>query len=158
MRQWRGCAGFVALGLLGMSSCGGREVGDRVRRLEERVSALEGAAAPGAPAPAAREATADVLALERRLAALERQVAAATAGGEGALASGPPPVAATRLEQRRERRARLREVAEQYRARLAAIRQSEADPAARQQAVREALEWYREQRRAVLAGEEPPNQ
>jgi hypothetical protein len=49
-------------------------------------------------------------------------------------------------------------VTEQYRARLAAIRQSETDPAARQQAVREALDGIREQRRAVLAGEEPPNQ
>ena len=81
---------------------------------------------------------------------VERMAAAA-----GAVPEATGAVAA-RLDQRRERRARLREVTEQYRARLATIRQEQIDPAARQQAVREALAWYREQRRAVLAGEEPP--
>jgi len=76
----------------------------------------------------------------------------------GAMASGPAATAASRIEQRRERRARLREVTEQYRDRLTAIRESQADPTARQQAVRDALAWYRAERRAILQGEQPPGQ
>jgi uncharacterized coiled-coil protein SlyX len=144
----------AALVLASLSSCGGRdvEVEQRLARLEERMSALETTAARVPPTPVPHGATADLLALERRLATLEERMAAA----RGAVPEASDAVAA-RLDQRRERRARLREVTEQYRARLAAIRQEQIDPAARQQAVREALGWYREQRRAVLAGEEPPS-
>ena len=59
------------------------------------------------------------------------------------------------MDQRRERRTRLRELTDEYRARLATIRETETDPVKRQQAVRDALEWYREQRRAVLEGAQP---
>jgi Spy/CpxP family protein refolding chaperone len=96
------------------------------------------------------EVAADLRSLERRLAEVERRLAAAAAASP--VASAPIE---GQIEQRRERRLRLRDLTEQYRARLAAIREQQTDPAARQQAVREALEWYRTQRHAVLAGHEP---
>jgi chromosome segregation ATPase len=156
MRRW--CTGVLTLGLLGMPSCSGRDVEGRVRQLEQRVGALEEAVARAPRAPVPHQATTDLRDLERRLATLEERMASGTVAHEGALAPGPAAPAASRIEQRRERRARLREVTEQYRDRLAAIRESQADPAARQQAVRDALEWYRAQRRAILAGEQPPGQ
>src|SRR5262245_40296809 len=145
---------LAVLVLASLSGCGGRDVDleRRLDRLEERMSALETAAARVPPTPVAHGATAELLALERRLTTLEERVAKT----RGAVPEAADAMAA-RLDQRRERRARLREVTEQYRARLATIRQEQTDPAARQQAVREALEVYREQRRAVLAGEEPPS-
>ena len=149
---------MLALGLLGVPGCGGRDLESRVQRLEQRVSALEGVAARVPAAPAVHGATAEVLDLERRLTALEDRMASAAAGTAGTTAPGAAAAATARMDQRRERRARLREVTDEYRARLTAIRESQADPAARQQAVREALEWYREQRRAILEGEQPPAQ
>ena len=149
---------MVTLGLLGMPACGGSDLEDRVQRLERRVGALEGAAARVPPAPAVHGATAEVLDLERRLTALEERIASTATGPAGTATPGAAAAATARMDQRRERRARLREVTDEYRARLTAIRDSQADPAARQQAVREALEWYREQRRAILDGEPPPGQ
>jgi hypothetical protein len=125
-----------------------------MRRLEERVAALE-SRPPAAPPAQTKGATADVIALEERLAAVEQRLMAgegeAPAAGAGAPAAAPD----ARLDERRGRRERLRDVTNQYRDRLAAIRQETNDPLARQQAVREALQWYRDSRRAVLAGEEP---
>jgi len=158
MQRWARRSALVTAGTLSLVACGGQGFEDRFRRLEERVSQLE--RGPGAAMPISEKAPSvgeDVRSLERRLAALEARVAAGgTRGtGEGAAGAGPTDAAEGRLDQRRERRARLRDLTDQYRARLATIRQEETDPAARQQAVREALEWYRDQRRAVLAGQEP---
>jgi chromosome segregation ATPase len=151
-------AGLALLGIASLLGCHDSRIDERLARIEARLSTLEGAdtrssaaEAPAAPAP--HGVTADVISLEGRLAALEQRVAAT----EKAVSTPQAPggVAEGRMEQRRERRSRLREVTDEYRERLAEIRQSQKDPAARQQAVREALEWYREQRRAVLSGEEP---
>ena len=158
MRQRWMAAGFATFGIATLLGCHDSRIDERLARIETRLGALEGSGArtsatqaPAAPAP--HGATADVISLEKRLAALEQRVAAT----EKAVSTPQTPggVAEGRMEQRRERRSRLREVTDEYRARLAEVRQSQGDPAARQQAVREALEWYREQRRAILSGEEP---
>jgi hypothetical protein len=151
-RRWTAVVGTMAIGLAAVVGCRDAGGDDRLHQLEARVGAVEKAAAASS-APAVHGATADVLSLERRLAALEQRMAAvekavstpATPGGTGEM----------RLDQRRERRTRLRELTDEYRARLASIRQAQMDPAKRQQAVRDALEWYREQRKAVLDGAEP---
>jgi hypothetical protein len=156
MQSWKGWAA-----VLGASAClfGCAPAEDeRVRTLEQRVGALE--SRPAAPTPSAPAAATlrDVQSLESRLAALEQRVAALAAapGSDPAAAGGTlsGETAERRLEVRRARRERLREVTDQYRAKLAAIRQQHTDPAARQQAVREALQWYRDERRAVLAGDD----
>ena len=159
MHRWAKRSGLVAVGMFSLLGCGGRGGEERLRRLEERVSAIE-RSLPASPAPATTSASAadDLRSLEHRLAALEQRVAAGPTGpaaGAAATTTSPTDVAEERLEQRRERRARLRDLTDQYRTRLATIRQQETDPAARQQAVREALEWYRDQRRAILTGPEP---
>ena len=153
-------AGVAVLGLASLAGCGDAKTDERLARIETRMSALEGKAGRTPEGQAATGAaphgvTADVISLEKRLAAIEQRMAAV----EKVVSTPPTPgVASGRMEQRRERRARLREVTDEYRARLAEIRQNQTDPAARQEAVREALEWYREQRRAVLSGEPPePN-
>jgi hypothetical protein len=136
------------------SACGTPPDDARLRTLEERVRVLETAGLKGAGA-IEDDASADLLALEGRLAAVERQLMGAGARGDAADVQ-PAEAAERRVEVRRERRGRLRELTEEYRARLAAIRLEQSDPAARQAAVREALTWYREQRRAIMAGEGGP--
>jgi hypothetical protein len=141
--------------LLCVLGCAPREQEERWRRLEERVSALERAASPAA-GPETTTIGDDLRSLERRLAALEQRRTTPGAGaGPTEAPATPADAAEARLAQRRERRALLRDLTDEYRARLAQIRQEQTDPAARQQAVREALAWYREQRRAILAGDEP---
>ena len=152
-RHWTAVAGAIAIGLAGMLGCRDAGVDDRLQQLEQRVGAVEKASSAASNAPATQGVSADVLSLERRLAALEQRMAAvekavsasATPGGSGEM----------RLDQRRERRAKLRDLTDEYRNKLQTIRQTETDPAKRQQAVRDALEWYREQRKAVLQGGEP---
>jgi hypothetical protein len=157
MASWQGWAAVLA-GSAYLVACAPAAEDERIRILEQRIGALESKPAPTAPSAPQGATLRDVQSLESRLAALEQRVAALGATAAGPAAAGAPTSAAeaeTRLEARRARRERLREVTDQYRARLAAIRQEHTDPAARQQAVREALQWYRDERRAVLAGEEP---
>jgi hypothetical protein len=151
-RRWTVVAGTVAIGIAALVGCRDEGVDDRLHQLDQRLSTVEKSTAPP-NTTASHGATADVLSLERRLAAVEQRLAAV----EKAVSAGATPggTGEVRLDQRRERRARLRELTDEYRARLATIRETETDPAKRQQAVRDALEWYREQRKAVLQGGEP---
>jgi len=147
---------MVAVGAMAIGvavGCRDTGVDDRLQRLDQRLSAVEKSSASASNPPVvAHGVTADVLSLERRLAALEQRVAAVE---KSVSAPTPSGTGELRMDQRRERRARLRELNDEYRARLATIRETETDPAKRQQAVRDALEWYREQRKAVLQGGEP---
>ncbi|HWP65251.1 MAG TPA: hypothetical protein VNO26_04975 [Candidatus Limnocylindria bacterium] len=144
--------GAVAVVLASALACQDAGPDERLQRIDERLRALEQSREAESTAPKRDDVAADLASLERRLAAVERRLDALEKGMAEAAAAGP---AGDRLEQRRERRLRLRELTDTYRARLAEIRETHTDPAARQQAVREALEWYRQQRRAVLAGEDP---
>lgn len=131
----------------------------RLDRIEAQLAQLEARGTVGGTPAAMGGAVEDELrALERRLAAVETRLAEREAlgadAGKGAFDTTGAPMDGRR-EQRQERRQALRDLTAEYRARLAAIRQEETDPVARQQAVREALEWYRQERRAVLEGRAP---
>lgn len=154
MMQRRAIVLLLGLSLLG--ACDREADTERLQALERRITALE-ARGSEAVEPAATSVDADVRSLERRVAALEGQIhdlAQARAGGAGAAPGSLPGAPA--LSGRRERRMQLRELTAQYRERLATIRRDEPDPAKRQEAVREALEWYREQRSQLLAEPLPP--
>jgi hypothetical protein len=162
MRRWLVfmTSGLLAGSWLGGCAPSGEGDRDRLHALEQRLIALESKPVPMAPTTPPGASLGDVQSLEGRLAALEQRVAAlagvATGDPDAAVGvAGGGEAAEKRLEVRRARRERLREVTDQYRAKLAAIRQQHTDPAARQQAVREALQWYRDERRAVLAGDAP---
>jgi len=160
MQPWRVWVTVSLAAGVWLGGCTPSGEGDRLRALEQRMSTLEGKPAPVTPTAPPGASLGDVQSLENRLAILEQRVAAlggAANGDPGAATSGvgAGEAAEKRLEVRRQRRERLREVTDQYRAKLAAIRQQHTDPAARQLAVREALQWYRDERRAVLAGDAP---
>jgi hypothetical protein len=159
MRRYVGRPGFWLLAALSLGACdGSRENRIALAGLEERVGLLERAPTTVDSAPDAPDVAADLRSLERRLAEVERRLAAVVAASPAASAAGAAggtPVEG-RIEQRRERRLRLRDLTDQYRTRLVTIREQHTDPAARQQAVREALEWYRAERHEILADAAPP--
>jgi len=105
--------------------------------------------------------------LERRLAALEVRAdhaartkiegEAAAAATPPAQAGTPPPAAPPAMTQ--NKRQELRTLAGAYRERLAAIRaeyRHDLGNPERREKMREASRWYRDERRRLLTGEEPP--
>ena len=132
--------------------------------------ALEQRTSSTAPAPAddREQVRSDLRALEHRLAALEAEVVDLAgaladedgttrgAGGIDVPGSRRPRRARPTREERQERRAKLRALSTEYRDRLGqAQQQFSPDPAdpERQEAIRDVLDWYRTERRAILRGE-----
>jgi Skp family chaperone for outer membrane proteins len=135
-----------------------------VAALEARVAALEHRATPAATPAAGDDGDleakverldADLRNVDRRLAAVEADVAslhhADLAGGQSDAAA-----ADARREQRSERRDRMRSLTATYRQKLADVRnQYRDDPGnpERQRALRDVVEWYRTERRALIRGQ-----
>jgi hypothetical protein len=159
----------VLVSAVAVAACGPANDDGR-RALEARIVALEQRASGTAPVPTTdtTQVRSDLQALERRLAVLEAEVidlagALADAGGGTAGAGGvhePGNPRARRArptrEERQERRSELRALSTEYRDRLGeAQQQFSADPSdpGRQEAIREVLDWYRAERRAILRGE-----
>jgi hypothetical protein len=164
---------LIGIGLAGiaLAACGGGgsserdAAASRVDALEKRVAAIEHAVEP---IERMRDETAS---LDRRLSSIEnglrdlaaRQPAAAptssTAPVTGGLPPHPPPSSGpaawnnptTRVD-RTARRAELRALSDEFRAKLAELRTPNGaapDP----DKTREVLDWYRDQRRAILRGQ-----
>lgn len=132
---------------------------DALQALEARVVALEARATDVRPAPgdpAADDTTerldADLRSLERRLSDLEADVALLTEAAErGDL--GAAAAAAARRQQRDARRGRLRDLTAEYRAKLDDLRREYRDDPGnpeRQRALRDVVDWYRAERRAIM--------
>lgn len=168
----------IGLGLAcaGLAACDGTSPDrQRLDQLAARLDALEKrlAAAEDAVEPVDRLRD-DIATLDQRTSALETSVRGLP-GRPGTApaappssppttaprrdAAAPPPgmtvspgVAAASREERTQRRAELRALTDEFRARLAEMRQDRAN-VGNQEKTREILEWYREQRRAILRGE-----
>jgi hypothetical protein len=163
-------AGLVAAAL---AACGdGTTPGDRsaaavssrIDALEKRLAAIEKGIEPLENLP---DQTAS---LDRRLSSLETSVrelaarradATAPAASPPAVAAVPPRPAPSQAPapstprpraDRTKRRAELRALSDEFRIRLAELRQ---EPGGTQDSekTREILDWYREQRRAILRGD-----
>lgn len=163
----------VGLASVALAACGGGGSKDRdaaasrVDELEKRVAAIERAVEP---IGRLRDETAS---LDRRLSSIEnglRELAArqpapgatppsTVAPVTGGLPPHPPPSSGpaawnnptTRVD-RTERRAELRALSDEFRAKLAELRTQNGgapDP----DKTRELLDWYRDQRRAILRGQ-----
>lgn len=130
-----------------------------LRALATRLDALEAtvrdadASRPAPPQPDSRldRLDADVRSLEGRLAELEAEVALLhEAPATGATAGDTVD---DRRERRHERRDRMRDLTAAYRDKLAEVRaQYRDDPGSpdRQRALRDIVEWYRAERRALM--------
>lgn len=162
---------WVGTGMIGVSlvACGGTNddaLASRLAALEKRVVAAE------KNADLVERLHADGASLERRLSALETSVRdlATRPAGTGSVvppaAAMPPPTTTTRPApssgpgawnnpttrlDRTERRVELRALSDDFRSRLAALREEPGgnDP----EKARAILDWYREERRAILRGE-----
>ncbi len=165
---------LIGVGLAGvaLAACGGggsneRDVSaSRVDALEKRVAAIERAVEP---IDRMRDETAS---LDRRLSSIEnglRELAARQPAVAATPPSTAPPLSglvppqrspgsaptarnpATRVD-RTERRAELRALSDDFRSKLADLRtQSGGNPDPDK--TRELLDWYRDQRRAILRGQ-----
>jgi hypothetical protein len=163
----------MGIGLAGiaLAGCGG-DSGDRgasasaarLDALEKRIAAIERAVEP------IDRLRNDEASLDRRVSALEtsvREAATRLQGGApppsapvtGGLPPRPAPSSGpaayggptTRVD-RTERRAELRALSDEFRSRLAALRQ-QPDGAQDSEKTREILDWYREQRRSIMRGD-----
>lgn len=167
---WTASAAVLWLGVTGCHD----PVSDETRwaelrqRLDAIESRLETSEALLEPLDGARAALDEV---ERRLSVLEarseramrtetapeaapQQAPAATAPAQPSTPPAAPPLAANTRQE-------LRSLAGEYRDRLAAIRNEyrhDLGNAERRDKMREASRWYRDERRRLLTGEEPPAQ
>jgi hypothetical protein len=170
-RRWTS----ILLGLTVLSACGGGDGGGRdperarLDTLEQRLGALEQRlAAIDKDLPTGERMRGDVMALERRVAAVESKATQALE-----TAKTPPPTTtpaparrgarreaspeATRQETM-ERRAQLETLMTEYRHRLDELRHGPAGSPADQMAARRALrEWYITRRRAIITGTPVPD-
>jgi hypothetical protein len=157
----------MALALVaGLAACegGGADRGrtdalaSRIDQLEKRLAAAETSAEP------VERLRTDTANLDRRVSSLEanvREIASRPATGAppatvpalaGSTASTlPPPQLRDRPQtgdRRMDRRTQLRALSDEFRSKVAELRSQ--PPAQQQQSSQELLQWYREQRRAVL--------
>lgn len=158
------------LALVAVMGCEDRDPGEahvealasRLAALEKRIAAVEERAEP------LERLRDDAASLDRRLTSLEtsvrelasRPAAAPPASGAPVTpppsrpgpSSGPAAWGPTTRADRTQRRAELRALSDEFRARLAELR---SQPGGMQdgEKTREILDWYREQRRAILRGE-----
>ena len=169
----------VALGVAAsLSACGGDGSGDgqRLTALTTRLDAIEKRLATSdSSAETIERLRNDTASLDRRLTSLETSVRELAA--RPAPAATPPPAAPaarpnagrpptggpaawgdapTTRPDRTVRRAELRALSDEFRQKLADLRTQPGgtDP----ERTREVLEWYREQRRAILRGDGRPDQ
>jgi len=167
---------LIIAGLAGglLAACGGgapdaqrvAALGARIDALEKRLAAAETA---GEPLERLRN---DAASLDRRVSSLEtsvRELAARPAPAAGTAPGAPPAPGTvparpggprgpadwnnptTRVD-RSTRRAELRALSDEFRNRLAELR-TQPGGVEGSEKTREILQWYREQRRAVLRGE-----
>ena len=132
----------------------------RVDQLEKRLAAAEKAAEP------VDRIVVETGSLDRRVSSLETNVrdlasrpapvapgtpgAPATAGPmHPTMPGGPATWGPTTQQDRIERRVQLRALSEEFRSKLAALRNEPPDS----EKYQEVLAWYREQRRSVLRGQ-----
>jgi hypothetical protein len=168
LRHWTS----ILLALTVLSGCGGGDDGERDRErarldtLEQRLGALEQRlAAIDKDLPTGERARDDMLALERRMAAVESKAAQALDTAK----SAPPAPAPQRRGGRRdvpaptpseaaERRAQLETLMNEYRHRLDELRHGPTGSPSDQVAARRALrEWYITRRRAIITGATLPD-
>jgi outer membrane murein-binding lipoprotein Lpp len=134
----------------------------RIAALERRLDARRAGRPPeeapavgtSAPADGTDRLEADVRSLEQRLADVESEMALfRDVVAEGAL--GDEAAGEARRARRLERRERMRDLTAEYRQRLAEVRQEYRDDPGnreRQRSLREVVEWYRDERRAIMRG------
>lgn len=159
-----GCGG-------GNERTSGTDATARIEALEKRLAAVERGTEP------VERLRNDGASLDRRVSALETSVRELSArpaptaapgtpapGGPGAPAVHPSarsgPAAwngPTTRPNRTERRAQLRALSDEFRSRLAELRNVPAGTD-NSEKTREILDWYRDQRRAVLRGENRTDQ
>jgi len=170
----------IGLGLacLGLAACDGSSPDrERVDQLASRLEALEKRLATTEQGVEPLDRLRDDLAsLDRRMSSLEtsvRELAARPAAGPAtpaapAAPSASPPASSapprrepsggpaawgpTTRQDRALRRAELRALTDEFRSRLAQMREDRAN-VGNQEKTREILDWYRDQRRAILRGE-----
>jgi hypothetical protein len=166
----------IGLGLacLGFTACdGAAPEAQRVDQLTTRLDALEKRLATTErgvePVDRLRD---DIASLDRRLSSLEaglRDIGNRPAAGTAATptpatqppaasppprrepSSGPAAWGPTSREERAQRRTELRALTTEFRGRLAALRQD--GHVGNTEKTREILDWYRDQRRAILSGQ-----
>ena len=170
----------IALGVASLlSACGGDGGGDgqRLAALSSRVDAIEKRLATSdSSADTIERLRNDTASLDRRLTSLETSVrelaarpapAPAPAAAPPSAAPGTRPHAArppaggpaawgdepTTRPDRTARRAELRALSDEFRQKLAELRTQPGGIEAGSDRTREVLEWYREQRRAILRGD-----
>ena len=167
----------VALGVAAsLSACGGGDGsgdGQRLAALTSRLDAIEKRMATSdSSADAIERLRNDTASLDRRLTSLETSVRELAA--RPAPAAMPPPAAPaarpnagrqptggpaawgnepTTRPDRTERRAELRALSDEFRQKLADIRTQPGGMEPGSDRTREVLDWYREQRRAILRGD-----
>jgi len=166
-----GLAGVVVAGCDGGGADSQRlsPLTSRLDALEQRVAAAEKNAEP------IERLRNDAASLDRRMSALEtsvRELAARPAASAPGTPATPPAIAptpaapphtrpssgpaawnnpTTRID-RTQRRVELRALSDEFRSRLADLRNEPAG-ADNTEKTREILDWYREQRRAILRGQ-----
>jgi len=165
----------VTLAVACLSACGGDggSDGQRLAALSSRLDAIEKRLAASDPSTDTIERLRnDTASLDRRLTSLEtsvRELAArpapaatppAAAPGTRPNAGRPPaggPAAwgdePTTRPDRSARRAELRALSDEFRQKLADLRTQPGGMEPGSDRTRDVLEWYREQRRAILRGE-----
>ena len=162
-----------------LSACGGdgSADGQRLAALSSRLDAIEKRLATSdSSADAIERLRNDTASLDRRLTSLEtsvRELAAKPAPTAPAPAAAPPGAASpgrpnarppsggpaawgdepTTKPDRAERRAELRTLSDEFRQKLADLRTQPGGTDPNSDKTREVLDWYREQRRAILRGD-----
>jgi uncharacterized protein involved in exopolysaccharide biosynthesis len=173
----RGTAVALAGALLVACGGDGGPDGQRVAALSSRLDAIEKRLATSDPSTDTIERLRnDTASLDRRLTSLEtsvRELAARPAPTAPAPAAAPPGAASpgrpnarppsggpaawgdepTTRPDRSARRAELRALSDEFRQKLADLRTQPGGMEPGADRTREVLDWYREQRRAILRGE-----